>query len=164
MKITSFLFLIFLQGILSYSPPMDEKPFTETYKLFETNVRQNVFKFYRVGLYISEQCIQRTNQKNYRRKCQAWKPLDAIESGSYRKYFTPNKVLPDIRSPKSVAIFICLQSKGFITSEVNEYGKYGRDVEPLDFCQFDDKSMVSLHSIERTLEIAPKIDLKMFDK
>ncbi|MCB1179277.1 MAG: hypothetical protein KDK36_16975 [Leptospiraceae bacterium] len=158
------IFFLLFSNLFSYSPPSNEKPFLETYKLIETNVRQNVLKFFKAGLYISSQCVRKENKKYYRRKCGAWKPLDVLENGKYRKYFHPNKALPDLRRPKSVSIFICIQSGGFITTEVNEYGKYGRDIEPMDFCQFNDKSMVALDSIARTIEIAPKLDIKMFKK
>jgi hypothetical protein len=151
-------------ALLRFGPPSNEKPALETYRLFETNVRQNILKFYKIGLYISAQCVYKQGKSYQKRNCNAWKPLDEIESGDYRKYFGAHKVLPDFARTRSVSIYLCIQSGGFITTEVNEYGKYGRDVEPMDFCQFDDKSLVGLKSMDRALLTAPKIDMKIFEK
>lgn len=143
---------------------LTEKPFLETYKFFETPVRQNVLKFFRAGIYISSQCTKKVGKTYFRRECMAWKPLDAIESGEYVKYFQKRTVLPDFSRIRSVSIFVCIHSGGMITTEVNEYGKYGRDVEPMDFCQFADTSLLSLYSIDRALLSAPKLNLDIFEK
>lgn len=162
-KIFIIYFFIFY-AIFGFSPPANEKPFLETYRLFDTNVRQNVLKFYKSNLYISAGCVFRKNSSYMKRNCDAWKPLDQIESGEYRKYFGAHKILPDFSRIRSVSIYLCIQTGGFITTEVNEYGKYGRDVEPMDFCQYNDKSLVGLNSMDRALMSAPKIDMKIFKK
>lgn len=80
--------------------------------------------------------------------------MDELESGVYKKYFTPNKALPDVNNLKAVSFFICTQSGGSITVEANEFGG-GRDVTPLDFCQFPDKSLLAIISIEKFIRGIP---------
>ncbi len=164
MKIVILIYFIIVNNILNFEPPSNEKPFLETYRLYETNVRQNVLKFYKSDLYISSQCIYKKSSSYSKRNCQAWKPLEEIESGEYRKYFSAHKILPDFSKIRSVSMYICIQSGGFITTEVNEYGRYGREAELMDFCQFDDKSMIGLRSLDKALLTAPKIDMKIFKK
>ena len=149
-----YFFVIFLSTLYPYDPPGNEKPFVESFKLNEYPERQNVIKFMNAGLYISYHCTVEKNKKYFRRNCGAWKPLDELESGKYKKYFTPNKVLPDVDNPKSISFFICTQSGGNITVEANEFGG-GRDVTPLDFCQFPDKSLLALFSIEKFIRGIP---------
>ena len=140
--------------IFSYAPPEREKPFIEYFKLNEFPQSQNIIKFMNVGLIISNHCVSQKSGKNYRRECGAWKPMDVLESGRYIKYFTPNKVLPDIRNLRSVSFFICQQAGGSIASEVIEFTG-GRDVNPLDFCQFPDNSLLALISIENYIKTIP---------
>ncbi len=140
--------------ILSYSPPEREKPFVEYFKLNEFPQSQNIIKFRNVGLIISNHCISQKSGKNYRRECNAWKPMDVLESGKYKNYFTPNKVLPDTKNLRSVSFFICQQAGGSIASEVLEFTG-GRDVNPLDFCQFPDNSLLALLSIETYIKTIP---------
>ena len=140
--------------IFSYAPPEREKPFIEYFKLNEFPQSQNIIKFMNVGLIISNHCVSQKSGKNYRRECGAWKPMDVLESGRYIKYFTPNKVLPDIRNLRSVSFFICQQAGGSIASEVIEFSG-GRDVNPLDFCQFPDNSLLALISIENYIKTIP---------
>jgi hypothetical protein len=149
-------FLLISTKIYSYSPPNNEKPSYETYKLIEFPQRQKVIKFLNLGLLISEQCVSIKNSKFTRRNCGAWKPMDVLENNQYKKYFIPNKVLPDPNNPRLVSLFICIQSGGQISTEVNEFGKYGRDIEPLDFCQFSDNSILALISIEKYLQTLAK--------
>ena len=148
------IIIIFFGNIFSYSPPESEKPFVETYKLSEFPERQNIIKFMKAGLIISSHCVSQKNKKYSRRECDAWKPMDVLESGKYKKYFTPNKVLPDTRNIRLVSFFICQQSGGNIASEVSEFSA-GRDAEPMDFCQFPDKSLLSLLSIEKFVQGIP---------
>ncbi|MCX7999031.1 MAG: hypothetical protein N3A69_08800 [Leptospiraceae bacterium] len=155
--------LVFTQSLFSIEV-LYEKPFLETYKLFETPVRQNVLKFFRSGIYISSECISKQKKSYVKRECKAWKPLEVIQSGEYVKYFQRRTVLPDFSRIRSVSIFVCIQSGGMITTEVNEYGRYSRDVEPMDFCQFSDMSLLSLYSIDRALLSAPKLSLDIFEK
>lgn len=160
-----FLFLFFFSVNSFFAiEVLKEKPFLETYKFFETPVRQNVLKFFRSGIYISSQCTNKMGKTYFRRECMAWKPLDAIESGEYVKYFQKRTILPDFSKIRSVSIFVCIHSGGIVATEVNEYGKYSRDVEPMDFCQFSDKSLLSLYSIDRALILAPKLSLEIFEK
>lgn len=140
--------------ILSYSPPEGEKPFIEYFKLNEFPQSQNIIKFRNVGLIISNHCVSQKSGKNYRRECSAWKPMDVLESGKYKNYFTPNKVLPDTRNLRAVSFFICQQAGGSIASEVIEFTG-GRDVNPLDFCQFPDNSLLALLSIETYIKTIP---------
>ena len=140
--------------LFSYAPPEREKPFIEYFKLNEFPQSQNIIKFMNVGLIISNHCVSQQSGKNYRRECGAWKPMDVLESGRYIKYFTPNKVLPDIRNLRSVSFFICQQAGGSIASEVIEFSG-GRDVNPLDFCQFPDNSLLALISIENYIKTIP---------
>lgn len=151
---TSLLFITAFHSIFSYDPPGNEKPFVETFKLNEYPERQNVIKFMNVGLLISFHCVIEKQKKYFRRNCGAWKPMDVLESGKYKKYFLPNKVLPDVNNLKSVSFFICKESGGSITTEVNEFGG-GRDVTPLDFCQFSDKSLLAISSIEKYIRGIP---------
>ena len=156
-----FLIIIFFvihifspNQLFSYAPPEREKPFIEYFKLNEFPQSQNIIKFMNVGLIISNHCVSQQSGKNYRRECGAWKPMDVLESGRYIKYFTPNKVLPDIRNLRSVSFFICQQAGGSIASEVIEFSG-GRDVNPLDFCQFPDNSLLALISIENYIKTIP---------
>jgi hypothetical protein len=150
-----FVILIFSSNqLFSYAPPEREKPFIEYFKLNEFPQSQNIIKFMNVGLIISNHCVSQKSGKNYRRECGAWKPMDVLESGRYIKYFTPNKVLPDIRNLRSVSFFICQQAGGSIASEVIEFTG-GRDVNPLDFCQFPDNSLLALISIENYIKTIP---------
>ena len=146
--------IFFSNQLFSYAPPEREKPFIEYFKLNEFPQSQNIIKFMNVGLIISNHCVSQKSGKNYRRECGAWKPMDVLESGRYIKYFTPNKVLPDIRNLRSVSFFICQQSGGSIASEVIEFTG-GRDVNPLDFCQFPDNSLLALISIENYVKTIP---------
>jgi hypothetical protein len=148
------LFIFSSNQLFSYSPPEREKPFIEYFKLNEFPQSQNIIKFMNVGLIISNHCVSQKSGKNYRRECGAWKPMDVLESGRYIKYFTPNKVLPDIRNLRSVSFFICQQAGGSIASEVIEFTG-GRDVNPLDFCQFPDNSLLALISIENYIKTIP---------
>ncbi|MCP5512646.1 MAG: hypothetical protein H7A24_12250 [Leptospiraceae bacterium] len=154
-KYKPIIVLIIILGsifpILPYSPPNDEKPSVETYKFIEHPQRQNVIKFLRTGLYVSSHCVFKKGSKFFRRDCGAWKPMDVLENGKYKAYFKPNKVLPDPRNPRLVSIFICVQAGGTIATEVNEFGKFGRPASPMDFCQFEDQSLLGLVSIERYL-------------
>jgi hypothetical protein len=152
-----FFFVIHIfspNQLFSYAPPEREKPFIEYFKLNEFPQSQNIIKFMNVGLIISNHCVSQKSGKNYRRECGAWKPMDVLESGRYIKYFTPNKVLPDIRNLRSVSFFICQQAGGSIASEVIEFSG-GRDVNPLDFCQFPDNSLLALISIENYIKTIP---------
>ncbi len=146
--------IFFLNELSSYAPPEREKPFIEYFKLNEFPQSQNIIKFMNVGLIISNHCVSQKSGKNYRRECGAWKPMDVLESGRYIKYFTPNKVLPDTRNLRSVSFFICQQAGGSIASEVIEFTG-GRDVNPLDFCQFPDNSLLALISIENYIKTIP---------
>ena len=155
-KLSYFFIIIIvnLNSIISYSPPESENASLETYKLNEFPERQNIIKFMKANLIISYHCVIQKNGKNFRRECGAWKPLDILESGKYKKYFTPNKVLPDPKNLRSVSFFICQQTGGSITSEVNEFGG-GRDATPLDFCQFKDNSLLALITLEKFIQGIP---------
>ncbi len=148
-------FIILIQNSLS-AAELKEKPTKETFKFIESETRKNVLKFHRTGLYISEQCVKRNGKVYVKRECGAWKLIEKLESGDYRKYFTPDKVWPDLSKPKSVSIFLCIRSGGFLTTETNEYGRYSR-AETADFCHYKDDSLLALKSIERNLEKAPPL-------
>ncbi len=166
MKLIFFLlfFSLVFQNFSYAVESLVEKPFLETYKLIETPVRQNVLKFFRSRIYISSQCVKKEGRAYLRRDCMAWKPLDEISSGEYVKYFQRRTVLPNFSRIRSVSLFVCIQTGGMITTEVNEYGKYGREVEPMDFCQFKDTTLLSLYSIDYALLQAPKLSLEIFEK
>lgn len=148
-------FIILIQNSLS-AAELKEKPTKETFKFIESETRKNVLKFHRAGLYISEQCVKKTGKVYVKRECGAWKLIEKLESGDYRKYFTPDKIWPDLSKPKSVSIFLCIRSGGFLTTETNEYGRYSA-AETADFCQYKDDSLLALKSIERNLEKAPPL-------
>ena len=150
-----FVLTILSIAIFAFEPPSGVKPTKETYKFVESPVRQNVTKFLTQGLYISSHCLSNSGKTYLRRECKAWYPLDLIESGEYKKLFTPDKIYPDVTKVKSIAIQICVRSKGFINTEVNEFGKFSRG-ETLDFCQYEDDSSVALRSLEFLLITSQK--------
>ncbi|HMV78753.1 MAG TPA: hypothetical protein PK453_09270 [Leptospiraceae bacterium] len=160
-EIYKFKYIIMLVFITVTQNPfsaaeLKEKPSKETFKFTESETRKNVLKFHKAGLYISEQCVRRTGKVYVKRECGAWKLIEKLESGDYRKYFTPDKIWPDLSRPKSVSIFLCIRSGGFLTTETNEYGRYS-SAETVDFCQYKDDSLLALKSIERNLEKAPPL-------
>lgn len=109
--------------------------------------RQNMVRFARSGVMITEFCTFKKNKEYISRECKAWKVYDYVDSGKLiplireKGFFTEHD--PRIR----VANLICKEVNGIIETEVDEYSFHGRRVDPEDFCTFRDGSSVPYKGI-----------------
>lgn len=141
-----FLFTVLSFSVYGWEPIIKEKPSYESYQFPGEKIPRHSFvKFNRAAIMISSYCIFRNGSSWKTRTCKAWKAFESIQTGNFISLLKKtDRILPAFDDYQAIALYICRETGGTGNTEVNEYSRYGRSADLMDFCEYRDGSMASI--------------------
>ena len=150
LEIWVIITILISSSIHPWSPALSGRVRMESFQFADKQNRSMFIKFVDLSITISYHCAYGTSKNRYSRNCMAWKPFELVSTGEYvelYKKFKKSKI-SKIKTARQLTERICKHTGGTIQTENYEYDPNGRQAELLDFCEYDDGSMMSLISFE----------------